>query len=334
MSLRQQLRSATGGARGHPRLMLAGSLVYLGLVFGVMLWRGIEIEPQWVGLALLVIAATLGRGKQFVFDFAPFLLLFFAYEAMHGFAAKTGFAPHNLAPVEQALYFGYVPTLVLQSALYHPGHIGAIDVAAMYFYFMHFVLPVAVGFALWLDSREVYWRFVSALLLLSFLAFVTFLFFPSTPPWLQFPHEVHKIANETVGKLGLDYFVSPIFSHLDPDLYAAFPSLHAAYPTLAAVYAWGCRRRLALALAGWTVCVWFSIVYLGEHYTVDVIAGLVYVAVAVLLVERVGLPYVRRTPDRGAPEAPPSLPPALRDARTVAITSSALRRAIRPRKRD
>jgi membrane-associated phospholipid phosphatase len=284
--------------RDRPRLLLAGSIVYLALIFGVMLWRGIEIEPQWVALALLVIAVALGRGRQFIFDFFPFLLLFFAYEVMRGFASKTGFAPHDLSVLERALFAGHVPTLVLQGALYHPGSVGWLDLAGMFFYFMHFVLPVAMGFVFWLESRERYWRFASALLLLSFLAFVTYLFFPSTPPWLQYPHVVHKISDETVAKLGLNYFISPLYRSLDPNLYAAFPSLHAAYPVVAAVYAWGSRRWLSLLLCGWAACVWFSVVYLGEHYVVDALDGLVYVAAAVLLVEWVGRPLLAREAHR------------------------------------
>jgi hypothetical protein len=272
--LSRWLADADPGNRRRTRLLLAGCLVYLGLIFGVMLWRGIEIEPQWVALTLLVIAVALGRGKQFIFDFFPFLVLFFAYEVMRGFASKTGFAPHDLAPLEQALFWGHVPTLALQSALYRPDRIGVLDVAATYFYFMHFVLPVAVGFVFWLSSRELYWRFVAALLLLSFLGFVTFLFFPSTPPWLQFPHEVHKVSNETVAKLGLSYFVTPIYRNLNPNLYAAFPSLHAAYPVLALVYAWRRRHaRLAALLVAWTGAVWFSIAYLGERPDPDARRG-------------------------------------------------------------
>jgi membrane-associated phospholipid phosphatase len=252
-----------------------------------MLWRGIDIEPQWVVLALMVIALALGRGKQFIFDFLPFLLLFFAYEVMRGFASHTGFPTHDFSQLERPLFFGQIPTLALQSAFYRPGQIGVLDLVAIGFYFMHFVLPVGVGFLFWLSSREYYWRFVASLLLLCFLAFVTYLFFPSTPPWLQFPHEVHKISDETVGKLGLDYFISPLYRHFDPNLYAAFPSLHAAFPFLAAIYAWPRHRRLALLLIAWTACVWFSIVYLGEHYVVDALAGVVYALVAVAVVERV-----------------------------------------------
>ncbi|MDQ6900786.1 MAG: phosphatase PAP2 family protein, partial [Candidatus Dormibacteraeota bacterium] len=114
-----------------------------------------------------------------------------------------------------------------------------------------------------------------------------YLFYPSTPPWLQFPHEVVKISDVTIQKLHVDYLISPVYSHLNPNRYAAFPSLHAAYPTLAAVMAWSRYRALSLALFGWAGCVWFAIVYLGEHYVVDVLFGLVFVAVAMLIVELV-----------------------------------------------
>jgi len=251
----------------------------------VMLWRGIEIEPQWVALALLVVAAAMGRGRQFIFDFVPFLLLFFAYEVMRGFASKTGFAPHDLSGAERFLFFGNLPTVVLQHAFYDPRGIQLLDVVTICVYFMHFVLPVAVGFVFWLGSREHYWRFVAALLLMSFLAFVTYLFYPSTPPWLQFPHEVHKISNETIAKWGISYYTSPIYQNLDPNRYAAFPSLHAAYPTLAVVFAWRRYRRLAIGLLVWAAAVWFSVVYLGEHYVVDVLCGFVFVAAAVLIVQ-------------------------------------------------
>src|SRR6059058_39257 len=211
-----------------------------------MLWSGISIEPEWVVLALLVIAIALGRGKTFIADWAPFLLLFFAYEAMRGFAAKTGFAPHDLSGLEQVAFGGMLPTLTLQHAFYRVETVSPQDVIAMFFYFMHFPMPIVVGFVFWLRSRDHFHHFIGALLLMAFLSFVTYLFWPSAPPWYQFqeghvpPSQVvHKILNETVDKLwGSNYFVSPLYTHLNPNQFAAFPSLHAAFPALAAVYAW------------------------------------------------------------------------------------------------
>jgi membrane-associated phospholipid phosphatase len=279
----------------RPRAILVGSVLYLVLIFGVMLWRGISIEPEWVVLALLVIAIAMGRGRTFITDWAPFLLLFFAYEAMRGFASKTGFAPHDLSGMERALFGGQIPTVVLQHAFYRPGVVGWQDLVAMFFYFMHFPLPIVVGFIFWANSREHYWRFVASLLLMCFVAFATYLFFPSAPPWYQFPKEVIKINNQTVEALWHNqYFVSQIYHGFNPNEFAAFPSLHAAFPCLAAVYAWTRYRWLSVGLILWALAVFVSIVYLGEHYVVDALVGLLYVAGATVAVEAVARWRARR----------------------------------------
>jgi hypothetical protein len=292
----------------RPGALLGGSLVYLAVIFGVMLWRGISIEPEWVVLALLVIAIALGRALVFIADWGPFLLLFFAYEAMRGFAAKTGFAPHDLSGLERTVFGGNLPTVVLQHAFYHVESVSPQDVIAMFFYFMHFPLPILVGVVFWLRSREHFHRFIAALLLMAFLAFVTYLFWPSAPPWYQFQEGhvassevVHKILNETVDKFwGANYIVSPLYTHLNPNQFAAFPSLHAAFPALASVYAWNRYRAISIFLIGWTTAVLLSIVYLGEHYVVDALDGFLYVAVATFLVEG----FVRWRARRARPATP------------------------------
>src|ERR1700716_2949379 len=204
----------------RPPLTLVGSVLYLALIFGVMLRKGISIEPEWVVLALLVIAIALGRGRTFIADWGPFLILFFAYEAMRGFASKTGFAPHDLSGLERWVFGGTLPTITLQQAFYKPEVVSLQDVVAMFFYFMHFPLPIVVGFVFWIRSREHYRRFVGALLLMALLSFITYLFWPSAPPWIQFKQDdvIHKILNETVDKLwGQNYVVSPLYSHLNPN---------------------------------------------------------------------------------------------------------------------
>jgi membrane-associated phospholipid phosphatase len=292
-------RKPVSGLR-RPGALLIGSLLYLALIFGVMLWRGVSIEPEWVVLALLLIAIPLGRGVTFIVDWGPFLLLFLAYEAMRGFASKTGFAPHDLSALERALFGGNLPTLVLQNAFYKPGVVSPQDVVAMFFYFMHFPLPILVGFVFWLRSRDHYHRYIAALLLMSFIAFVTYLFWPSAPPWYQI-HEVVKINDRTVHALWDNrYSVSAIYASFNPNRFAAFPSLHAAFPALAAVYAWSRYRWLSIGLIAWTACVVLAIVYLGEHYVVDALAGFAYVAFATLLVTG----FVRWRNRRATPATP------------------------------
>src|SRR5437870_8979982 len=97
-----------------PGALLIGSLVYLSIIFGVMLWRGISIEPEWFVLALLLIAIALGRGRSFVLDWLPFLILFLPYEEMRGLAAQAGFGLYHLSGMERCVVGGSLRTLGLQ----------------------------------------------------------------------------------------------------------------------------------------------------------------------------------------------------------------------------
>ena len=65
---------------------------------------------------------------------------------------------------------------------------------------------------------------------------------------------------------------------------------------LATVYAWQRYRLLALGLALWTAAVMVSIVYLGEHYVVDALVSIVYVAVATIIVETFSRRRARSAP--------------------------------------
>jgi membrane-associated phospholipid phosphatase len=256
-------------------------------------------------LALLVIAIAMGRGLAFIADWGPFLLLFLAYEAMRGFAAKTGFAANDLSGLEKTVFGGLLPTMTLQHAFYNPNVVSPQDLIATFFYFMHFPLPILVGFIFWWSSRDHYRRYVAALLLLCFLAFITYLFWPSAPPWWQYQGDVYKIINRTVDSLwGSQYYVSTIYQSFNPNQFAAFPSLHAAFPALGAVYAWHRFRKLSIALIAWSIAVLLSIVYLGEHYVVDAVAGYVYVAAATLLVEGFVRWRARTRPVKPTPATP------------------------------
>jgi membrane-associated phospholipid phosphatase len=92
----------------------------------------------------------------------------------------------------------------------------------------------------------------------------------------------------------------------DPSHYnvvAALPSMHAAFPALALIVV--LRHRLPRLVVGLVafqfLSVMFSIVYTGEHYVVDAIAGAAYAGLAYALVCR-GLDHLPRP----RAEAPPS----------------------------
>lgn len=95
------------------------------------------------------------------------------------------------------------------------------------------------------------------------------------------PH-VDKIISSTIPSQ-----TTRFYQHLNPNPVAAFPSLHEAFPVLGLLYGLRIFGRRAWPLALWCLAVCFSIVYLGEHYLIDAIAGVVVAALAYAVVQGV-----------------------------------------------
>lgn len=276
-------------ARPRPGPLVGIALGYLAAVSGVMIWRGISVSPDYLLLLMVPVALVSGRFLGFLRDWVPFIALFLAYEAMRGLASKTGFAPHvgDLASAERWLFGGHVPSAVLQSAI----HSHAVDYFATVIYFCHFAVPLTVGMLIWLVDRTQFLRYTTALLGMACVAFVVFLLVPTAPPWYANDHGVitgvHKIISTT-----LPSAVSPYYSSLNPNPVAAMPSLHMAFPVLSLLALVGVWPRRGWLFALWCVAVFFSIVYLGEHYAVDALAGIVLAVLSWAVMMRLVVPRV------------------------------------------
>jgi hypothetical protein len=286
---------ATGGRLGrrNERILIGAVAAYIALLSALMIARGVSITPDVLLVALGLAALLLGRGRLFLRDWIPFIGLFLAYELMRGYADNFGLGVHvtDVIAVERFLFLGHIPTQVLQDWLHPATGFDLVAMLSVIFYFLHFPLPIAVGFFLWLRRRSTYYDYVAALIILSMAGFVTYLLLPVAPPWWANEHGfldgVLKLRDQGFAELSsaagfsqANYVYSYTFYDINPNEVAAFPSLHAGYPFLAFLFA-----RRAFGRAGWLMlaycaCVWFAIVYLGEHYVVDAIGGIAYAAVA------------------------------------------------------
>jgi len=285
-------------AQRNERLLLVGVACYALLVAALMFRGGLAITPDVMAVALALAAVLLGRGRLFLRDWLPFIALLLAYELMRGLADDAGLPVHmeDLIVVDRLLTFGHLPTQVLQDALHPATGIDRVAMLATAVYMLHFALPVVTGFVLWVWRRSQFHDFVAALILLSLAAFVTYLLLPAAPPWyaaeqgaLNGPDGRPVIAYlkpgafETVAEaLGFDgnYIYTYAFYGVGPNAVAAWPSLHIAYPFLAFLV-----LRRAFGTIGWlalvyTVLVAFSVVYTGDHWLHDCLAGVAYAYIA------------------------------------------------------
>jgi len=236
--------------------------------------------PDFLVLCFFIYAAFAKRAQRFLKDWIPFIALFFAYEAMRGIADHITGIIHvtELIRAEMRI-FGTIPTLVLQHFYRSP----VLDWLGAFFYSLHFLIPTVFGFVLWHRSRENYSKYTIALLVSSYSALITVLLFPSAPPW--FGVKADRILFHIDHEMGIPFYAT-LFVLIQPNPFAAFPSLHAAYPWLISLYSIKIKRIKALPILIIPLGVCFSAVYLGEHYVIDLLAGVVYSTAAFFLVER------------------------------------------------
>ncbi len=266
--------------------------LYVAIVITAFLVERTFWTPDIIFLVLLGLFVILGEGKRFLLYFLPFVVLLLSYEKLRSLAPLLNSHVHYTAmiTIDRFMFGGHLPTTSLQHLLYH-GHVQWYDFILYFFYMLHFVTPLLFAVVLWRYKTKYYWQYVTALLLLSYIGFITYVAFPAAPPWLAaeggiLPNVSH-ISTNIWFAMGVKNF-SDYYKQLSPNLVAAMPSLHAAYPFLLALMVrkvWGNRWFLIAML--YPLIIWFAVVYLGEHYVIDVIIGLIYALLSYL-----SAPYV------------------------------------------
>jgi membrane-associated phospholipid phosphatase len=210
----------------------------------------------------------------------PFVALIFVYESFRSIVPKlNSHVNYTLAPHIDRLLFGKLPTIYLQRWLWH-GHVQWYDFVFYVPYLLFFAVPIGLALLVWKTRVKYYWEVVATYLTVFFAAFLTFLAFPTAPPWLasqnHYIEPIVRTSSYVWSALGIHNFAS-VYNHLAANPVAAVPSLHAACATLLAIFIFKLYgRRWGLVSLIYPVLIYIGVVYEGEHYAFDVIAGIVY----------------------------------------------------------
>lgn len=160
------------------------------------------------------------------------------------------------------------------------------DVIFTTVYFTHFVAGLTIAVILWMMSRGEWVRWMRRYLAISFGALVIYILYPMAPPWMAsqdgyLSEEVARLTGRGWSTMGLGGFHLALANVGNP--VAAMPSLHAGLAALIAFYGvQQLRSSWRWLLLAYPLVMSFTLVYYGEHYVIDIIAGFA-LAGAVLL---------------------------------------------------
>lgn len=288
-----------GRGRSYGWLVVAIFLVYMGVAVGLYVWRGASFTPDRWLLFLLIGAVVMGRALAFLRDWVPVVLLIAGYEMMRKLAgqlvAEQARSVHvaDLIAADRAIFGGELPTLWLQARFYDAGRVHWYDYAALLFYALHFVFPLAFAFVLWLTRKERFWQFTLAFLVMTYAAFAFFLWFPAGPPWFA---ERYGYLDGVAWPAGQayqamvptrynNYDTFQIWDNVSGNAVAAMPSLHASFPWLVLLFAVKVYGRRGLLFLPYSPILWFSVIYLGHHWVVDILAGVAWATVSFVAIQ-------------------------------------------------
>ncbi len=292
------------------RLLVFGMfVVYIVGAVSFFVWRGQSFRPDNWAVFLLVAALLLGRVGPFLRDWIPFVLLVFGYEFLRGVAGEfvTGgrtvgdreredlpnVRVESLIDFDLALFGGHEPVSTLQGWIYTPNDPRWWDYLALIVYSMHFALPCLFAFLLWTTRKERFWRFTLTFCLMTYSAFVFFLLYPAAPPWLANSWGVVSGIGWPAGSVTANIGYAPIrelntvsiWQNASPHPVAAMPSLHAGFPWLVLLFAVRYFRWKGLLMLPYNVALWFAVVYLANHWVVDILAGMAWATIAFVIVD-------------------------------------------------
>ena len=214
-------------------------------------------------------------------DAAVYALQMWAYIVLHEVPnddpARLEQRAHVDYPIaiDRAL-FGRAPTPVLQRALARGDGPTPLDHALVYAHWAWFLQPhAAAAYILW-RHPERFSRSAVLLCAVFDLGLAGYFLVPTAPPWWAAEHGriqgMRRIMVD-VGQQVWGRLWSPLYGFLGGNPLAAMPSLHFATSLMAAHVL--SEASPVAGTAGWAYAgtLGFALVYLGEHYVADLVAG-------------------------------------------------------------
>ncbi len=261
-------------------------------IAAVLIGASLVTNRSFLGWGLFVVVAVLvvpmGRARSFLLSFVPYGMVWFLFTALRSLADETVLARTlntNVARVERWLFGGQLPSITLQDRFFDPSHLQWYDYFLSFIHWSYFFVPHLVAVRLWQKHPVLFRHYLSAMALLLTVGLFIYFLIPSNPPWMA-GEQFNSPAAATVLRV-----MEPVGRQLGGGLYnasyrvigesnpiAAMPSIHMAITFLLVFPARAFGRRWRLLALVYAACMGTALVYLGEHYVIDIAVGMLVAA--------------------------------------------------------
>lgn len=263
------------------------------------LFIGIRPEHWLMGALLAFLFFITPSTRKLAIALLPFVVFAISYDWMR-------IVPnYEVNPIDiKGLYetekdwFGILTAegTLTPNEFFHIHHCAFMDFMAGIFYLCWVPVPILFGLGLYFTrQRKVYPHFALVFLFVNILGFIGYYIHPAAPPWYVMNYGFEPILNTPGDVAGLGRFDEmtglTIFHGLygrNANVFAAVPSLHSAYMVVTLFYAMKarCATWLRIVFAIIMAGIWFTAVYSGHHYLIDVILGILCALLGIFLFEK------------------------------------------------
>jgi len=259
------------------------SLLIISFLLILYFFNIFTIAPKIVVFLICILFAVfLGKLKILLKDWLIFLSFLYLFDSLRGLIyiliCKFNFPVYTLYAIKlEKFFFGGIPSVELQRILLKGttyNEFSWFEKFLTVLYGTHFIAFLFIGFLIWIKKSNYFKAYKNSFLILITTGLFGYFIIPTTPPWIA--SELFNLIPKIIR------FNAILFNLKIPDLKAGFdvnpiaamPSLHAAFPVLCSLILWRFYRWKASLFYLYTVLILFTIVYTGDHYVVDILAGI------------------------------------------------------------
>lgn len=287
----------------HPLILVKRKHLILfstALLYFCWVFFFVGLRPDHLFLIFIIIAGYIAHpfSKKMVLGFMLFIIYWIIYDSMRVFPNYLFNSVRIMEPytIEKTLFGITSSQGILSPNEYFASNSSSfLDVLSGFFYINWVPIPLLFALYLFFKNKTLLVHFFGAFLIVNLIGFVFYYIYPAAPPWYLEKYGTEIIYNTPGSAAGLsrfdEFFNINLFHSLyekNSNVFAAMPSLHAAYPIIVLMY--GIRQKLRIGIiifALFLIGIWFSAVYSGHHYVIDLLAGALCAFLGITLYEKI-----------------------------------------------